>query len=134
MKKQQGQIIVEFLLASSVLASFFAAFIFISQLSLIRQMALEAAWAGARLQAEGITDAALLNDAATSALPRRFLFGSVDWTVTHGRFLDTPSSRFYHLAETKIRGTATTSLFRRTGTDEFSINEHAVIYQREEAP
>lgn len=99
-RRARGQFLVEFVLSLTIWGALFAGLIALSRTVVFRMRAERLARFGTFLQATGRMD-----DASVLAQVQDFaaLFGDGPvWNFELGRFLETPSSRFYRFVKTHV--------------------------------
>lgn len=99
---RQGQILVEFILGIGIWAALFTGLIWMGSVLLVRQRIHQVARYGTILQASGRLSEGVVLDELKDYGKALTSGRSNDWKFEMGRFVGTPSSRFYRLIQTRV--------------------------------
>src|ERR1051326_3871237 len=101
--KNRGQAFVEFVLGFWLFSFVVVALIFLTQMSLVKLAALESAQLGTDLQASTNLSAGEIKNILMEQLEWKGLAQKFNWSVALDPPAGSPSFRFYHLAQTRVK-------------------------------
>ncbi|MCB4756063.1 MAG: hypothetical protein LHV69_03370 [Elusimicrobia bacterium] len=124
---------VELVLGMWIFAFFIGALVASSRLYLLKIRLHSVARLGTTLQGLALVDEGVIQSEVNDYLSRQTRFPLVSADIVMGRFLGTPSSRFYQLTMTEVHGRYQDTFLKWLGLPEVAFSERTVV-QKEGNP